>query len=96
MSNSGITLRRPRIDVRPDQPLTFRGFRIARSGAVYATTTSMTHGRTNPNYEVYVGSVERDGREWLAATEDGNHEFASTTQDGAASSLVRFVEEHQA
>lgn len=91
-----MRLTAPLIDLRSDtsQPMRFYGFRIDRAGTVHATTTRMTHGRTNKNYEVVVGSVKRSGRNWIARAKDGA-EHTEATQDRAGRWLERYTEDHQ-
>lgn len=89
-----MNTRRPLIDPNPDMPLKFYGWRAERSGSVYASTSPMTHGRPNRNHEVYIGSLVKIGRVWVARTESGLPFEASRQQD-AGSQLYEFVRNHQ-
>ena len=76
--------RRPRIDIASDGPMKFHGFRVGRDGGIYATTTPTRHGRTNPNYETLIGSVERIGapRRYVGRTLSGcTGSFQTQTED---------------
>jgi hypothetical protein len=45
------------------KPKTY-GFRISRSGGVYAATAPARRGRQLPSEELYAGKVWREGRQW--------------------------------
>lgn len=92
--DQAMKIRRPLIDINPDAPLKFHGFRIAHDGSVFATTTRMTHGRTNKNYEVAIGTVIRNGRNWIATALDGT-QHTDTKQDEAGKWLEHYTEENQ-
>jgi hypothetical protein len=68
------------------KPKTY-GFRISRTGNVFAYLAPAYHGRVSKNDELLAGSIWREGREWR--NDQCSDRFR--TQEDAATMLMRIV-----